>query len=234
MSRIPTYRLGYGDPPVPPTVPPPAPGEVHDEVSDGYYCEGWTAPVYEPMNGEGGLCDPGGIPPEELNRYLNFPRRAEGETASAPNYENIGLQAVKDAIAAVYIPAGIIPDPVDGTYINLYKIFLDNGGVPASAFDHDCFPIVDVCAPPEYTPGYLDVPIPFISFEPTEPGGGGDVGFNSFGPVLTSLSMSLNSSELCVIANKQTFSRPAGDPNVVGAGAGQDAPCVSTTDCPES
>ena len=231
MSRIPTYRTGYGDPLVPPTVPPPSPGVTHDEVSNGYFCEGWTAPEYPPMNGEGILCDDG----EDLNRYLNFPRRLQGETASAPNYEDIGLDAVKDALRLVYVPAGIAPDPVYGNYINLYKIFMDNAGVPPAIFDHDCFPTVDVCSPPEYVPGYLDVPIPFISFEPTDPGGGGggDPGFTATDPLVTSVYMTLNATELCITANKVTLSRLPGSNTVVAAGAAADEPCVDVTDCPE-
>jgi len=229
MSRIPTYRTGYDDPPTPPVVPPPSPGATHNEVSNGYYCEGWTAPEYPPMNGEGPLCDDG----EDLNRYLNFPRRLQGETASATKYEDIGLAAVKDALRLVYIPAGIAPDPVYGNYINLYKIFLDNLGVPASAFSHGCFAVIDVCSPPEYVPGYLDVPIPFISFQPTDPGGGdGDPGFTATDPLVTSVYMSLNATELCITANKVTLSRQPGSNTVVAAGAAADEPCVDVTDCP--
>ena len=136
------------------------------------------------------------------------------------------------ALRAVYVPAGMDPDPFNsGSYINLYKIISVTGGLTAP-FDHECFPF-DECDPSQYVPGYLEPPVPFISFEPVDPGGGGgDPGFQPFEAV-TSVVLAIQGDALCVTAYKSAFSRAPGSPIVDVTGAGSDVTCEDTTDCPE-
>lgn len=211
MSRIQTNRLGYTG------------FECNCNLPVG--C--WEPPEYNPMNGEGALCDD----LLTLNRYLNIPRKLEGETAEAHKYENFGLQAVKDALALVYVPSGLVPDPVGGNYINLYQICSDNG--MGAIFDTECFPL-NVCEPSEYTPGYLNPPVPFISFQPVPPGGGGggsDPGMEGI-TAITGLSFRLDPTELCLAVTETTWDRDPGVREVNSAVAYPYDVCADVTDCP--
>lgn len=209
MSRIPADRLGYSG--FDCCVGPPTP------------C--WEPPSYFPMNGEGALCTD--VNPE--NRFLNFPRKLEGEASTAPKYEQ--FYGMKADLALIYVPAGMIPDPVLGTYINLYQICMDN--LLTAIFDHACFPL-NVCNPSEYIPGYLDPPIPFISFESVNPGGGGgDPGMEGIEAV-TAVRLGFNpSDELCVEYDLTSWTREPGIREVVPEFESTVEDCVYTTDCPE-
>lgn len=211
MSRLIANRLGYT-------------GFVCDCLPPVSTC--WEAPVYNAMNGTG-ACDDGVVP---INRFLNFPRKLQGETSEAPGYDQ--FHNIKDAIRLVYIPSGMNPDPIAGTYINLYKICSD--ALLTAPFIHACFPL-DVCEPSEYVPGYLVPPVPFISFDSTKPGGGGDSDPGMSGiTAVTGVGLSFHGDQLCCDVTTTIFERLPGE-NLVetSPGPSPSGACADTTDCPE-
>ena len=214
MSRLTPYRTGYDDPPAPPP----------NQVDDGFYCIGWTAPVYDAMNGEGAGCDDGNT----LNRYLNFPRKLEGEAVTAPSYPE--FYNMKADLEAVYVPAGGNPNPVVGFYINLEKICRDNA--LSSIFTHVCFPI-DTCNPAQYIPGYLPAPVPVITFV-DRVGGDYDPGMSGLVAISSIDALRLSVSGLCLDYTESIYSRAPGAAEVVSVDTAVTNLCVETTDCPES
>lgn len=221
MPRIPSNRFGW----------------------TGFECTGWDAPYYQPMNGEGALCEPiSTIPPIPINRYLNFPRKFKGEASAGVVTNYPEFHGMKDALDAIYVPAGQDPDPFAGDYLNLYKISrdLDASGIPnfpenypplpASVFEHACFPIEE-CDPSEYPEGYLEPPIPFISFKPIPPGGV-DPGMTGLEAV-TDITLGMTTGYLTLDYVVTTYSRASGVAAVVGVAADPIQRTWDTTDCPE-
>jgi hypothetical protein len=215
MSRIPENRFGY--------------------TSFTCNCElpidCWEPPVYPPMNGEGPACGEGD------NRYLNLPRKLAGEVALAPNYNE--LHDMQVAIEEAYVPAGMDPDPVTGTYINLYRITQDDefplipppdpyAIIPEEVYEHECFPL-DECDPPGYETGHLTPPIPFISFTPINASDPGLTGLKA----VTDVRLFQKEGYLCLGITSTEFSRPSGESAVEDDEGDEVESCIDTTECPD-